>query len=145
LTSMPDDKRERWYALREPPYRSRGEAQVGRILNRYGISFYHEQPTLIYDRGKHRIWHPDFTLPNHNRLIIEYAGMMDLPEYAAGVRHKQRAYASNGIEAMFVYPRDLSGPRWPERLRDNIARAARPRFGYSARRDFWPDRRSYRH
>ncbi len=100
----------------EPPYRSRGEAQVGRLLDRYGIPFFYEQPTLIYDRGRHRIWHPDFTLPTYDGLIIEYAGMLDVPDYARGIRHKQRAYAANYIPALFIYPADLQGSVWPERL-----------------------------
>jgi len=42
----------------EPPYRSRGEAQVGRLLDRYGLPFVYEQATIIYDRGRCRTWHP---------------------------------------------------------------------------------------
>jgi len=53
-----DPELEARLAALEPPYKSKGEAQVGRILNRYGIPFIYEQPTLIYDRGRHRIWHP---------------------------------------------------------------------------------------
>ena len=105
----------------EPPYRSRGEAQVGRLLDRYGIPFQHEQPTLVYDRGRPRTWHPDFTL--YDGLILEYAGMMDVPDYAAGIRHKQRAYARNGLRTLFVYPRDLTGRNWPERLVARIRQA----------------------
>jgi len=100
----------------EPPYRSRGEAQIGRLLNRYGISFFYEQPTLIYDRGRHSVWHPDFTLPSHGSMIVEYASMPDVPDYAAGIRHKQHVYAANGIPALFIYPRDLTGPAWPEEV-----------------------------
>lgn len=111
-------------AALEPPYRSRGEAQVGRLLDRYGIPFFYEQPTLIYDRGRHRIWHPDFTLPTYNGLVVEYAGMMEVPDYARGIRHKQRAYAANGIPALFVYPTDLTGPAWPEHLYERIVGAA---------------------
>lgn len=109
----------------EPKYRSRGEAQVGRLLDRYGIPFYHEQPTIIYDRGRHRIWQPDFTLPTYDGLVVEYAGMPDIPDYAAGIRHKQRAYAINQIPAVFVYPNDLSGPKWPEKVMDRIYRTSR--------------------
>ena len=105
----------------EPPYRSRGEAQVGRLLDRYGIPFQHEQPTLIYDRGRHRIGHPDFSL--YDGLILEHAGMMDVPDYAAGIRHKRQAYARNGLRTLFVYPRDLTGRNWPERLVERIRRA----------------------
>jgi len=100
----------------EPPYRSRGEAQVGRLLDRYGIPFFYEHPLVVHDRGRYRVWHPDFTLPEHGRLVVEYAGMMDVPDYAAGIRHKQQAYHANRIPALFLYPQDLQGPRWPERI-----------------------------
>jgi hypothetical protein len=93
----------------EPPYRSRGEAQVGRLLDREQIPFLYEQPTLIYDRGRHRIWRPDFTLPTYGDLIVEYAGMMDVPDYAAGIAHKAATYRANEIPAVFVYPEDLRG------------------------------------
>ena len=104
----------------EPKYKSRGEAQAGRLLDRYGLPFFYEQPTLIHDRGQHRIWHPDFTLPDHYGMVIEYAGMPDVPDYAAGIAHKQDVYRRNGIAALFVYPSHLSGPRWPQRLIDRV-------------------------
>lgn len=115
----------------EPPYRSRGEARVGRTLDRYGIPFFHEQPTLIYDRGRHRIWHPDFTLPTYNGVIIEYAGMVDVPDYAQGIEHKRQAYARNGIPAVFVYPENLLSPNWPDELVRGIEHA-----GYQAVGDY---------
>ena len=108
----------------EPPYRSRGEAQVGRLLDRYEIPFLYEQRTVVLDRGRYRIWRPDFTLPEHNGAIVEYAGMPDLPRYMEGTRHKQRAYKANGIPAMFVYPEDLTGPCWPERLIERVRRVS---------------------
>ena len=107
----------------EPPYRSRGEAQVGRLLDRYGIPFFYEQPLLVLDRGRYRRWHPDFTLPTYGGLILEYAGMPDVPDYMEGIRHKVRVYAANGLPALFLYPGDLQGPRWPERVVDTIRRA----------------------
>ena len=108
----------------EPPYRSRGEAQVGRLLDRYGIPFFYEQPTLVLDRGRHRIWRPDFTLPHHGSLVVEYAGMPDIPDYMAGIRHKEQAYAANGIPAVFIYPQDLYGPYWREEVVEKIVGAA---------------------
>jgi hypothetical protein len=128
----------------EPPYRSRGEAQVGRLLDRYGLPFVYEQATLIYDRGRYRRWHPDFSLPHYGGLIVEYAGMMDVPDYAAGIQHKQRVYAAHGIPAMFVYPPDLTGPAWPAQLAARIRRAGdealQPRRGWTYR----PRRSPYR-
>ena len=109
----------------EPPYKSRGEAQVGRLLDRYGLPFFYEQPTLVYDRGKHRIWRPDFTLPTYNGLIIEYAGMPDLSEYAAGIQHKKRVYQANEIPALFVGPSHIRRSGWPEQLAERVYRAGR--------------------
>ena len=104
----------------EPPYRSRGEAQIGRLLDRYGIPFFYEQPTIVLDRRRHRRWRPDFTLPTYAGLIIEYAGMPDLPEYMTGIMHKESTYAANEVPAVFVYPDDLTGPQWPQQILDRI-------------------------
>ena len=123
MNEEPDPELEALLAALEPPYKSRGEAQVGRLLDRYGLPFFYEQPTLIYDRGQHHVWHPDFTLPDYSGMIIEYAGMMDVPDYAAGIRHKQKVYQANGIPALFVYPQDLKGPNWPGRLYASIQKA----------------------
>ena len=108
----------------EPPYRSRGETQIGRLLDRYGIPFSYEQGLLVYDRGKHKIWHPDFTLPTYDGLIVEYAGMPDIPEYMAGIRHRNRVYAANEIPAVFIYPDDLKLPQWSEKVLERIACAS---------------------
>ena len=117
----------------EPAYRSNGEAQVGRVLDRYGVPFFYEQPTLIYDRGRYEIWHPNFTLPDRNGLLVEYAGMMDVPENAADIERKREVYRGNGIHALFVYPSDLKQDEWPERLYARIEEAAK----YSS--VGWPD------
>jgi len=110
----------------EPPYRSRGEAQVGRLLDRYGIPFFYEIPTVAFDRGRHRTWHPDFTLPYQDGLIVEYAGMPDVADYMQGIEHKQQVYRANGMPAVFLYPDDLQGPNWPETVVDQILNAAQP-------------------
>ncbi len=110
----------------EPPYRSRGEAQVGRVLDRYGIPFLYEWPTYVYDRGRYRIWRPDFTLPTYAGLIVEYAGMPDVPAYAQGIAHKRHAYAANRLRAVFVYPSDLRARDWPARLVNAAQRAGSP-------------------
>ena len=118
-----------------PPYRSRGEAKVARLLNEYGIPFLYEHPTTVYDRGRHRVWHPDFTLPTYHGMIVEYAGMPDLPDYMAGIRHKRKVYRANGIPAVFIYPGDIAMDRSPQRVLDRIvdaARAYRPATQYQA-------------
>jgi hypothetical protein len=56
--NQPDMELEERLRALEPPYRSRGEAQVGRLLDRYGIPFFYEQPLVVLDRGRHRLWQP---------------------------------------------------------------------------------------
>ena len=112
----PDYQLEALLEYLEPPYKSEGERQLGRLLDRYGIPFFYEQPTIVSYQGKNHIWHPDFTLPTYNGLIVEYAGMVDVPEYAKGIRHKKRAYRLNDIKALFVYPWDIKGAAWPEEV-----------------------------
>ncbi|MDM8004581.1 MAG: hypothetical protein QUV05_00285 [Phycisphaerae bacterium] len=121
----PDLDLEARLAALEPPYKSRGEAQVGRLLDRYGIPFLYEQPLIVMDRGRHRAWHPDFTLPSYNGLLVEYAGMPHVPGCMQGVRHKQQVYKANAISVMFVYPQDLTGPAWPEELYHRIEQAGK--------------------
>jgi hypothetical protein len=104
---------------------------VGRLLDRYGIPFFHEYPTPVYDRGRYRTWKPDFTLPTYDGLIVEYAGMLDVPSYAAGIRHKRQVYLANGLHALFISEDDLKGPQWPERLLRRVYRATATRYGTS--------------
>ena len=98
-------------------FRSRGESWLAAAMAHHGIRYVYEQPTPIIDhRGRHRVWHPDFTLPDHDGLIVEYAGMPDRPDYMAGIGYKQRVYRSNGRPALFLYPTDLAVRGWPARL-----------------------------
>jgi hypothetical protein len=59
--------------------------------------------------------------------------MPDVPDYAQGIRHKQRAYAANRIPALFIYPLDLQGPAWPDRLAGRIYQATRAARCYAPR------------
>ena len=128
------DRLEDRLGAHEPPYRSRGEAQVGRVLDRYGIGFDYERPTPVTTDYGQRFWRPDFTLPGYDDLIVEYAGMPDRPDYMAGVRYKQHVYDRNGYAALFVYPGDLTGPDWPGRLVRRLDEAAQPRYQSGNRR-----------
>ena len=92
----------------EPRYTSRAHVRIGRMLDQYGILFYYNQPRLILSQGQHEIWHPAFTLPYYNSLVIEYAAL-DTPEQRADVAHRQQVYQDNGIAAIFLteVPRPL--------------------------------------
>ena len=64
-------------------------------------------------------------LPTYDYLVVEYAGMPDMPAYMEGVRHKEKVYRANSIAAIFLYPQDLSGPDWPEGLVQRIEQRSR--------------------
>jgi len=136
----------------EPPYRSRGEAQVGRLLDRYGILFFYEKPLVTVHESGRTTWYPDFTLPTYGNLIVEYAGMPDRPEYMARLQRKEAAYVASRVPALFLYPKDLTGRDWPVRAisrieqtysrslptmrypaRSALAPSPGPRFSYSRR------------
>lgn len=125
----------------EPPYKSRGEAQVGRLLDRYGIPFFYESPWAVHDNGRQRTWHPDFTLFSYRGLVLEYAGMPDRPDYMAGIRKKERVYAQNNIPAVFLYPQDLRGRHWPTQVVERIRDANHANLGRSSYRA--PEHRWY--
>jgi hypothetical protein len=97
--------------------KSEGERQVERLLRRCGLVYQYEQPLAVVDRGKLRLWHPDFFLPEYG-IVIEYAGFNG-EEYEAGLRHKKAVYREIGIPAIFVYPESFKG-YWPARLLGEI-------------------------
>jgi hypothetical protein len=107
----------------EPPYQSRGEAQVGRLLDRYGIPFFYEKPLVTADASGRKCWYPDFTLPTYGNLVVEYAGMPDRPEYMARLQRKEAAYAASHVPSLILYPIDLTGRDWPARVIQRIEQA----------------------
>ena len=99
-------------------FRSVGETQVARLLDRVGVAYLYEHPLAVVDDGKVRIWYPDFQLPGYG-ILIEYFGMRDRPDYEAGIRKKQAVYERNGLKAVVLRPEGLSG-NWPERVLSEI-------------------------
>ena len=96
----------------EPQYQTDAEARIGRMLDRYDTPFFYRQPRLIYDQGYHDIWHPNFTLPTYDSLVVEYAD----PNSGADYAERQRIYRFNGIAALVAGDQDLSATRWDETL-----------------------------
>jgi hypothetical protein len=96
----------------EPSYHTDAEARIGRTLDRYDTPFFYHQPRLIYDQGYHDIWHPTFTLPTYDSLVIEYAD----PNSGIDYDQRQRVYRFNGIAALVAREQDLSATRWDETM-----------------------------
>jgi len=100
------------------PYKSQGEEQIARLLERNGIAFQYEYPLAVQDHGKTRLYYPDFRLPEYG-LIIEYFGMNGDPGYDARTRHKIGVYKQAGIEGLFLTEESLKGD-WPGRVMGRI-------------------------
>jgi len=100
----------------EPDYQSDAEARIGRMLDRYGIPFFYRQPRLIYDQGRHDIWHPTFTLPAYDSLVVDYADPASGLDYA----ERRLVYQANGIPALVAEGEEPEDPRWEEDLLQRI-------------------------
>jgi len=48
------------------------ELRIGRMLDRYGIPFFHKQATIIYTEGRKELWNPSFTLYSYGGTAIDY-------------------------------------------------------------------------
>jgi hypothetical protein len=101
-----------------PSYKSWGEEQIARLLDRNEISYQYEYPIAVFDRGKVRLLYPDFSLPELS-LIIEYFGVNGDSEYDGQTRHKIELYKQAGIEGLFLTRDSLRGD-WPARIMNQI-------------------------
>ena len=99
-------------------YKSWGEEQIARLLDRSRINYQYEYPVAVVDRGKTRIYYPDFRLPEYG-LIIEYFGVNGDSGYDKQKKHKTEVYKKAGIDGLFLTRNSLRGD-WPERIMSQI-------------------------
>jgi len=99
----------------EPQYESKAQAEIGQMLNEYGIPFFYKEPLLVWENGERRIKRPDFTLPTYNNTVIEYT---PFPDEAA--KRDSRIYKENRIAALFLKDSDLTGPDWQQKLYEKL-------------------------
>ena len=95
-------------------YKSKGEEQIARLFDREGFSYNYEQAMAVVDRGKTKIWYPDFWLRDFG-MIIEYFGINGKRSYDEQARHKMDVYKQNGIEGLFLTEASFKGD-WPGRI-----------------------------
>ena len=103
----------------DPPYESKEELQIGRVLDQYGIPFFYRQATIIYHEGKNDIWKPSFTLYPYGGLVIDYIPGSD-QEQKEELLRKEQIYRYNQIPAVLLGPKDLMVPNWEELLYGKI-------------------------
>ena len=100
--------------IREKCFKSRKEIQIARFLERNDIAFQYEYPLAVVDRGKVRIYYPDFRLPEYG-MIIEYFGVIGKSSYDEQARRKMAVYRQSGIEGIFLTEASFRGD-WPGRI-----------------------------
>jgi hypothetical protein len=99
-------------------YKSWGEEQIARLLERNNITFQYEYPLAVIDRDKIRLNYPDFRLPDYG-IIIEYFGVNGEQSYDEKMQHKINLYKQAGIGGLFLTRDSLRG-NWPEKILGGI-------------------------
>ena len=122
----PNEKLEGLLTELDPPYETKEELKVGRMLDRYGVPFFYRQATIVYHEGKNEIWKPSFTLYSYGGAVIDYVADAKDPEEQVLTRDK--IYRYNQIPAVVLGPRDLDKPNWGEDLYAKIEQMYRQAF-----------------
>ena len=111
----------------DPPYESKEELKIGRMLDQYGIPFFYRQATIIYHEGKNEIWKPSFTLYSYGGAVIDYvAGSSE--NHREQVLSKEQIYRYNQIPATLLGPKDLDKLNWEEDLYAKLEQMYRQAF-----------------
>jgi hypothetical protein len=111
----------------DPPYESKEELKIGRLLDQYGIPFFYRQATIIYDQGQNEIRKPSFTLYPYGGLVIDYVPGSG-EEQKDELLRKERVYRYNQIPAVLLGPKNLTEPNWREMLYGKIEKTYRQEF-----------------
>ena len=106
----------------DPPYESQQELSIGRVLDRYGIPFFYQQPMIVYDQQEHQVWHPSFTLPSYGGTVIDYIPSSLGQNGHPGTNHREQVYQYNQIPAVLLGPQDLMKDNWDQKLYCDIKR-----------------------
>ena len=115
----------------DPPYESREELKIGRMLDKYGIPFFYKQATVIYNNGKNEIWKPIFTLPQQGCYVIDYIARTNGQNSEDNIIQKRKdIYDYNQIPAAVLGPKDLEKPNFRndlyQKLKEEFCRFHNP-------------------
>jgi hypothetical protein len=105
----------------DPPYESKEELKIGRLLDQYGIPFFYKQATIVYDEGRNRISKPSFTLLSYDGAVIDYIAAAEEQQ----VLRREQLYRYNQIPAIVLGPPDLDKPNWDKALYEKLEQIAR--------------------
>jgi len=101
-----------------PAYKSWGEEQIARLLDKNQIAYQYEYPLAVIDRGKIRLNYPDFHLKDFG-IIIEYFGVNGNSNYDEQAQHKIEVYKQAGIDGLYLTRDSLRGD-WPKKILGGI-------------------------
>ena len=104
----------------DPPYESKEELQIGRMLDQYGIPFFYKQPTIVYDGKANEVHKPSFTIFSYGGTVIDYIAGSDEDRM-----HRQQLYRYNQIPAVVLGPKSLTGNNWQQSLYEKLQQASR--------------------
>jgi len=99
-------------------YKSWGEEQIARLLDKNQIAYQYEYPLAVIDRGKTRLNYPDFRLKDFG-IIIEYFGVNGDSGYDERAKHKIEVYKQSGIDGLYLTRDSLRGD-WPGKILGGI-------------------------
>lgn len=120
----PNEELEEMLTELDPPYESKEELQIDRMLDQYGIPFFYKQPTIIYNEGRNDIWKPSFTMYSYGGAVIDYvAGTSE-----DHIPQRQKLYRYNQIPAIVLGPKNLEEPNWDEQLYEKLQDIYRQAF-----------------
>lgn len=108
----------------DPPYESKEELKIGRLLDQYGIPFFYKQATIVYDEGRNRISKPSFTLLSYGGAVIDYIAASEEQQ----VLRREQLYRYNQIPAVVLGPPDLDKPNWDKKLYEKLEQLSRQNF-----------------
>jgi hypothetical protein len=109
----------------DPPYETKDELKVGRMLDRYGIPFFYRQATIIYNEGTNEIWKPSFTMYSYGGAVIDYIAGEHQQEQRLS---RDKIYRYNQIPAVVLGPKELEKPNWDEDLYAKLEQMYRQAF-----------------
>ncbi len=99
-------------------FKSKGEREIAEFFERQQIAYQYEYPLAVVDRGKTKIWYPDFKLPEYG-VIMEYFGMNGNSSYNEQMAHKMKVYQEAGINGIYLTESTMRGP-WQEMIIERI-------------------------
>ena len=111
----------------DPPYETKDELKVGRMLDRYGIPFFYQQATIIYHEGKNEVWKPTFTLYSYGGAVIDYVAGTGQDQREQRLS-RDKIYRYNQIPAVVLGPKELDRPNWDEELYKRLEQMYRQAF-----------------